>query len=321
MSANRWYLGIDGGQTSTVALIADQTGAVVGVGHSGPCTYGSGQEGREKYKDTLGEAVWDAALAAGVANGTLERVPFEAACLGLSGGAAGKEEPSRETITADRYVFTHDADIALTGALAGEPGVIVIAGTGSIAYGKNMEGKSARAGGWGFLFGDEGGAFDLVRHALRAVLRHEEGWGSATQLRDALLQATGAVNANDLVHRFYTSEFPRPRIASLAPLVDQSARDGDQVARDILHGAAQALALYAAAVRRQLFDDFTLARVSYVGGVFDSHLLLERFRTLVELESSNRVTPPVYGPASGALIEAFRAAGLNVMPSGSSTDL
>jgi len=119
---------------------------------------------------------------------------------------------------------------------------------------------------------------------------------------------------NDLLHRFYTPAYPRARIASYAKLVDEAAREGDAAARDILHAAAQALATLVAAVRRQLFHRGDLERTSYIGGVFGSGILRERFAMLVELESDRPVHPPVHGPAAGALIEAYRLAGLHVQP-------
>jgi len=233
----------------------------------------------------------------------------------LSGGPHDKEALVREMISAEQYRITIDAVIALLGATAGEPGVIAIAGTGSIAYGRNAEGRTARAGGWGYIFGDEGGAFDIVRQAVRASLRKEEGWGQATALREALLEATGASDMNDLLHRFYTPAYPRPKIAAYAAVVDEAARNGDVLAREILHNAAQSLATYAAAVRRQLFHRGELSRTSYIGGVFRSEILRERFGRLVQLESDAPVHPPAMGPAAGALIEAYRLAGLKVLPS------
>ena len=165
------------------------------------------------------------------------------------------------------------------------------------------------------MFGDEGGAFDIVRQAVRAALRKEEGWGHTTTLREALLEATGASDMNDLLHRFYTPAYPRPRIASYAALVDEAARNGDGAAREILQSAAQSLATYVAAVRRQLFHRGELARTSYIGGVFRSEFVRERFATLVQLESDAPVHPPAMGPAAGALIEAYRLAGTKVLPS------
>ena len=137
---------------------------------------------------------------------------------------------------------------------AANPGVVTIAGTGSIAFGRNAAGETARAGGWGFLFGDEGSGFDIARQALRAALRFEEGWGPQTSLRRALLDFAGAADANELMHRLYTREWPKPRVAALAKLVETEALAGDAVARDILLNAAQQLATLAVSVRRRLFQ-------------------------------------------------------------------
>ena len=207
-------------------------------------------------------------------------------------------------------IVTHDGLIALSGATAGAPGIIVIAGTGSFAFGRNAAGETRRAGGWGYIFGDEGGGFDTTRQALRAALRFEEGWGPPTALHRVLLNATGAEDANDLLHRFYTTDFPRPKIAALSKLVDEAAAAGDRVARDILHSQAQQLASFAAAIRGQIFKPGESAVVAYIGGVYNSIALRERFRVLVELEDGNAVAAPRYGPATGALIEAYRAAGI-----------
>jgi len=304
---SRYFLGVDGGQSATVAAIGDESGRFLGGGAGGPCNHVKAPGGRQKFIAAIRASVGTACRAAGLDPDAIE---FEAACLGFSGGPEDKREILEGMIRARHLVVTTDALIALTGATAGAPGVITIAGTGSIAYGRNGAGDTARAGGWGFIFGDEGGAFDIVRQALRAALRFEEGWGPPTALREALLAVTRAASANELMHRFYTRGYPRSRIAGYAKLVDQVAREGDPVAVEILHGAAQQLATLAAAVRRQLFQAGEPAAVSYIGGVFESAILLERFRALVELEEGNRCSPPRYGPEAGALLEAYRAAGL-----------
>ena len=287
----RLFLGVDGGQSGTVAMVGDETGRVIGVGHGPAFRYDGALE--EALKATGGFGVG-----------------FQAACFGLSGGTTGREAVIRELVRAERYVFSHDAAIALSGALDGKPGVIVIAGTGSIAFGRNAEGREARAGGWGYIFGDEGGAFDLVRQALRAALRQEEGWGSPTVLREMLLAETGSKSANELMHRFYGPEYPRERIAELAPVIDRAAAAGDAVAQDLFKSAAQALAGLAGMVRRQIFLAEEPVPVSYSGGVFHSEVLLARFRMLVELDESNSCVAPLHCPAAGALIEAYRAGGV-----------
>ena len=213
-------------------------------------------------------------------------------------------------------MLSHDALVALVGACAGEPGIITIGGTGSIAFGRDGHGTTARAGGWGYIFGDDGGAFDIVRQALRAALKAEEGWGPETAIRDLLLEETGAPSANALMHSFYTTEYPRSRVATYSKLVDRAAHDGDAIAIAVLENAAAALAGIAAAVRGQLFAPGERARSSYVGGVFRSAILRTKFRALIESEAGNVFGAPVYGPAAGALIEAYRRGGRNTIPTG-----
>ena len=295
----QYFLGVDGGQSSTTALIADEAGRVVGTGLGGPCN----QAGA--IQSSLHAACEEAGLNPASAR-------FASACLGLSGGTAGKESILAEMVSSDRTLVTDDAHIALTGATAGLPGVVVIAGTGSIAFGRNSAGRTARAGGWGYLFGDEGGSFWIARQALRAALRWEEGWGAPTSLRARFLDATGTRSINDLMHRCYTAEFPRPRVASLAVLVNDAAERDDPSALEILDSAARELALLAVAVRAQLFQAEDPTLVTYVGGVFRSRILLGRFRAWTEPEAAVRVAQPVYGPAIGALLEAYRAAGLAI---------
>jgi N-acetylglucosamine kinase-like BadF-type ATPase len=295
------FLGVDGGQSGTTALVGDESGRVLAIGRAGPCNHVGAAEGRARFLSALGASL----DSTGFRNSH-----FESACLGFSGGPDDKAALAREIVNAAKYSITHDALIALAGATGGSPGVVMIAGTGSIAFGRNAEGREARAGGWGYVFGDEGGAFDLTRQALRAVLRESEGWGPPTALRRALFESTGASGANDLLHRFYTDEYPRARVASFAKLVDEAALNGDAVAGDLIKAAAQSLASLATAVRAQLFAPDEIVRISHVGGVFRSRILLERFQLLMELDEANRVAPPEYGPAAGALLEAYRIAGI-----------
>jgi N-acetylglucosamine kinase-like BadF-type ATPase len=299
-----YFLGVDGGQSSTTAVIGDETGRVLGRGEAGPCNHVESEAGREKLLAAISESVSAAARAAGLS----EPLEFAAACFGMSGGPADKRELIASLIRCRHLEVTDDARIALIGATGGEPGIIVIAGTGSIALGRNREGRIARAGGWGYIFGDEGGGFDIVRQALRAALRHEEGWGPPTALRQRLLTAIGANSANELLHWFYTRDYPRDRIAAYAPLVDQVAAEGDAVARSVLQGAAQQLAALVSSVRAQLFAPGTPVYVATIGGVFTSQAVAGWFRTLVELEPGSTVGPPRHEPAYGALLAAIGTA-------------
>jgi len=305
-----FFLGVDGGQSSTTALIGDESGHLVGAGRGGPCNHVSSDQARARFLDTVGSCIRSACRQADI------EPRFDSAVLGFSGGPADKESLVHELIETRHVLVSHDALTALVGACGGEPGIVTIAGTGSIAFGRNAKGATARAGGWGYIFGDEGGAFDIVRQALRAALRQDEGWGAETSLRDALLEETGAKDADDLMHHFYSPDYPRSRVATLSKIVDREAIEGDAVAEQVLRDAAAHLAEIAIAVRRQLFHPGERARVSYAGGVFRSQLLCATYRELVEREPGNDFTPPRYSPAAGALIEAYRQAGRLVLPVG-----
>jgi N-acetylglucosamine kinase-like BadF-type ATPase len=301
-----YFLGVDGGQSGTTALIGDESGRVLGTGEAGPCNHADAEEGRAKLERAVTASVAAACSQAGL---DAAAIRFEAACFGMSGGPEDKEAILGSILRVGRLTVTNDAVIALAGATETGQGIITIAGTGSIAFGRNGGGRSARAGGWGYVFGDEGGAFDIVRQALRAALRMEEGWGAQTALRAVILEATGSGNANEALHRMYTADWPRDRAATLAPLVDAAAAAGDAVAIEILANAAAQLAMLAASVRTQLWKPGDAVEVAYIGGVFHSLIVLERFRMLVELVDGICIAPR-RTPAEGALHEAYRSAGI-----------
>ncbi len=298
----RLFLGVDGGQSSTTAVIGDETGRILGAGKGGPCNHAAASEGRAKLQRAVRESVSAACAQAGL---DIASVHFDAACVGMSGGPDDKRAILAELLHADRWIVTTDAEIALSGAVEGGQGIIVIAGTGSMALGRRA-GPLVRAGGWGYIFGDEGSAFDIVRQVLRAAVRMEEGWGPPTALRQVLLETAGSPDSNDLLHRFYTPDWPRARVASLAPLVDTVAGAADPVALEILNSAAHHLATFAGSVRAQLWKEGEPVEVAYSGGVFRSPRILERFRLLVELESGTRCVAPKHSPAEGALFSAIR---------------
>ncbi|MCB9385674.1 MAG: ATPase, partial [Bryobacterales bacterium] len=283
------YLGVDGGQSATKVAIGDETGRILGRGVAGPCNHVGADKGREKLEGAIrasvGEALQDAGLPA-------QAFAFRAACCGMSGGPADKQAILAELLNAEHLEVTTDAHIALWGGTAGEPGVVVIAGTGSIALAENAAGETARAGGWGYIFGDEGGAFDLVRQALRAALKAEEGWGPETRLLRKLLDACGAPDANALLHWFYTADWPRSRVAALAPLVNEAAEEGDPEAQRLLADAGSTLAGLALAVQLQLFPAPQAPPVAMAGGLFHSPGLREGFRKVCGERARDPRHPP-----------------------------
>lgn len=302
------FIGVDGGQSSTTALIADSSGRVLGRGADGPCNHvKSAAEGVEKFRRVIGGCVRMALAEAG-----LERVTFRAACLGFSGGPADKQALLREMFPDTELLVTTDAAIALAGACGGGPGIITIAGTGHISMGRGADGKLARAGGWGYIFGDEGGGFWIACQAVRAAMKVHETWGLRTSLHERLLEASGFTDANAMMHAFYTAEWPRKRVAALSRIVDEEAEHGDAEARDILERGASELIRISAIVRGNLFAPAETARLSPIGSVWKSRILRESFVAQWGAANPYNVfAPPAMGPAAGALLEAFRIAGLS----------
>jgi N-acetylmuramic acid 6-phosphate etherase len=244
-------LGIDGGGTGTVALLAEATsGAVLGRGEAGPSNLQA--VGAAAALGALEDAVSRAFAAAG-----LERRPARAACLGLA-GAGRPEDQAVIRSWAERVGLARAALVTSDTALllaAGTPdgwGVALVAGTGSMALARTAAGATARAGGWGYLLGDESSGYALALAGLQAVVRADDGRGAATRLTECLLQELGLVRPADLVRAVYQDGRDRAALAALAPAVLRAADEGDAVAEGIVNGAAGELAETAVAAARKL---------------------------------------------------------------------
>lgn len=295
---DKLYLGVDGGQSSTKALIGNARGEVLGRGLGGPCNHARLGEGRAKLAAALSEAVGQALEPLGL---TLAEARFHRICIGMSGGPDDKREIIHSLIQADSYDVTTDAHIALYGALEGGVGAVVISGTGSIALSRDGQGRIWRAGGWGYVFGDEGSAFDIARLSLRAALAAEEGWGPSTALRPALLAATRSDNANQLLHRWYAGEFSRDQTAGWSRLAEEAAAQEDTVAQSILESAGSRLAQLAATAAKMASLPAGDAEICPIGGVFANKSVLQSFCLGLDGLWGVRPTPAVASPADGAL--------------------
>ncbi len=262
-AAEELYLGIDGGGTHTVALLGGRGGAVLGRGTAGPSNRQA--VGTERAMAALDEAVSAAFAAAG-----RERGPVASACLGLAGADRPEDQAvirewAERVRLAGRVEVTSDPAILLAAGTPGGWGLVLIAGTGSIAFGRAADGRRARAGGWGHLLGDEGSAYALVMAALRAVARAADGRGPATVLTERLLARLGVSQPQGLIAAIYRGGRDRADLAALAPLVVEAA-EADAVAARIVEEEAQELAQAGAAVARQLGWDGPVP-VALAGGL------------------------------------------------------
>lgn len=303
------FLGVDGGASFTRAVIGDDSGCIVAHGEGGPSNHVAAAQGRERLLGALLESAGAACQRLGF---SLADIEFEAAFLGFTGGEGGKRPVVEELIRANLMALSDDSVTALAGALGGQPGIITVAGTGSITFGRNAQGQTARAGGWGYVFGDEGSAYDLTRQALRAALKFEEGWGPRTMLHEMLRSAVGLDDIRLVQRKLYTAEYTRDRVAALAPLVEEAARRHDPVAREVLETAARQLAAITEVVRARLFAPQETVTIAHVGGVFRCESVLSEFVRLLKAAGKNHVIAPLHQPAVGALIEAYRLAGKEV---------
>lgn len=300
-------LGIDGGGTKTICLVADGQGRLLGQGRGGPSNYL--KEGLYVAKSSLRQAIQEALRSA-----TVEPDRVKAVCAGLAGMDRAEDRTVmrrvfRDLVPRARLFLVNDAYIALAGATEGRSGVIVISGTGSIALGVNRRGEQARAGGWGYLIGDEGSAFDIARRGLVAAFRDHDGRGPRTSLTERFIREFYLTRIDDLIPLFYT-EYVRPsRIAGLFPLVLECAEEGDEVAVSIVERAAGSLFQAAQAVIERLRMGGEGFPVALSGGVLHhGRRLRARFEELLAGDFPKaRVVEPRLPAERGALLVAQAA--------------
>ncbi len=293
-------VGIDAGGTKTRAFAVDRAGEVVGRGAGGGGNLISSPDPQGSVGAALAEA--------------LGGRDADAIVLSAAGGdrkadrERGREMLARVAPAGARLLVTHDAIAAL---YAGNPagcGVVLIAGTGSIAYGRNEEGDEDRAGGWGHLIGDEGSAVWCGLEALRAIAHAVDGRGMPTRLVDLLFQELGVGEFADVLPQLYGRPHPAPAISAATRALAVASADGDAVANGILQRGATALARAAAVVAMTL--GLPGGPVYLAGGAFESLQLLQRLVRLELLGALPRATVELTReePAMGAARMAMELA-------------
>jgi N-acetylglucosamine kinase-like BadF-type ATPase len=298
-------LGIDAGGTKTVALLADRRGQIVGEGR------GSGANLQTEGELQVEKILHDVIVQA-MGN---RRSPPDAVCLGMAGvdresdGRVIRGIMSRLGFQQNALIV-NDALIALVAGAGASPGVVVISGTGSIAYGVSHRGYAARAGGWGPTLGDEGSGYWIGRRALEAVVRDADGRGPNTALTDRVLEYFSLARPELLISEIYHQPHGRRAIASLAPLVDRARGDGDLVASEIMIDAADELAKAASSVITRLEMRGEQFPILLAGGMLkrSTWLVAEIERRMAEVAPRSSVVPLTHEPVTGAVRLAVAAA-------------
>lgn len=305
-------LGIDAGGSKTVALLAGLDGRVVKEGRAGGANLRT--HGELVVEKTLHEVIDQ------VLDRNTDRPA--AVCLGIAGvdrvdDAATIRGVMRRLGFREHTLIVNDALIALV-AGAGEPvGLVIVAGTGSIAYGVNAAGQAARSGGWGPVLADEGSGYWIGRRALVAVMRHADGRGPRTSLTPMVFERLNVSRADEIVSEIYEGAERRQLVATLGSLVAEAQAGGDAVAAEILGDAAAELVLAAASVITRLEMRGHVFQTFLSGGMFRSlpWLTAEVTSRLREVAPRTAVSLLTAEPASGAVTLArAEAAGTARVP-------
>jgi N-acetylglucosamine kinase len=222
-------------------------------------------------------------------------------------------EVLREARLAKEIVVESDALGALTGAFAGEPGIIVSAGTGAFAYARTHAGEIVRVGGWGYLLGDEGSGYHLAKSALNAALQDWDGRGERTALRAVFEKHFGVQSIELIITQIYDPAFDRGRVAALAPLVFAAAEQGDLVAKLLAAQTGFELGKLARAAV-QKFEAGVHVPVALLGKIFSrAEMLLPSFwKALQEEQGRLQIVAPRFEPVIGAALLAVQSTGLSL---------
>jgi len=304
----RVFTGIEGGASRTVCVIGDETGRLLGVGYGGPSNYLT--VSMEAVKKSLREAVDSALKVCGVFRS------LEVAYVGLAGVGLLHEPPVlenavREATGSGKAFINNDGYVAMYGAFAGGPGMILVSGTGSIAMGHDAHGKLARVGGWGHILGDEGSGFHLSLEGVRAVTRVHDGLLPPSELTEKALSFFGIERAEELVRVFYLDGVGKKRLAAFSKEVLDAAEMGDRVAVEIVASECKALKQMVRVLRAKLSLD--RPKLALFGGVFEgSQWFMKRF--IEELGDEAEVVEPLFSPVAGAFMLALTSFSIELTP-------
>lgn len=308
---SRHFIGVDGGGSKTSAIVVDESMRPLGQAVSGPSNH---------LRVGIDEAARnvETAIRAAIAASPVELDAVEYTYCGI----AGSDHPMHRerVIESLRYLFPRnnftvdsDARVALTAGIGFDAGIVVIAGTGSVAFGRNEALVEARAGGWGPTLGDEGSGYSIARRGLSAVVRSHDGRGPETLITDLLCTHYGMCDPVDLPYFVYAPTTHADDIALYCRIVFEAAQQGDAVALEIVNREGSELGVMATAVARKLGMTDAPFPIAWVGGAFQAGALLLDPMTAVLSEhvpyaslSAARETP-VMGAARMAVRGAISA--------------
>ncbi|MCL6454700.1 MAG: hypothetical protein K6T78_13930 [Alicyclobacillus sp.] len=314
-------LGVDGGGTGSRAIVADMTGNIHTVQTGPACNY-QNSDPRQTQK------VLSNLLHRTIENLSVSSVSVVAAVFGLAGLDTSSDARVLEQIVRSALQVNHmdalgvqvenDGVVTLYGAVGSGPGVMILSGTGSIAWGVAPGQQPVRSGGWGHRLGDEGSGYDIGRAALMALMRAYDGRGPETNMRDHLLPVLGFHREEELAEWAYSEQYSVSSVAKLAPIVLSLADRGNPAATFITKRAAEDLANLGMSVVRHMGLQNDL-RIAFSGGILENHPLLRRLvadqlsQRLAAQSIRSRMTVEAFPSALGSTACALRSCGADIL--------
>ena len=300
----KYFLGFDGGGTHLRGCLIDANGDVHAVASHPPASF---PKLKEKIGGPVSALTDELQTRAGLSGAPISAAGFCSTGVGRPADRKIVEHALHEKKIAQKIVAESDALAALTGAFGGGAGIIVIAGTGVICFGRAPSGEIIRVGGWGYLLGDEGSGFSVAQAALIAALKDWDGRGSATALRAIFEKHFNVASIELIISQIYSPDFDRGKFAELAPLVFAAADNGDVVAQEIIKNTGRGHGrLIRAALQRGSWP--TPVPLALIGNLFRRRDVLLPGLWEIVPEKDFALIVPRFEPVVGAALLAMIAA-------------
>jgi N-acetylglucosamine kinase-like BadF-type ATPase len=299
-----WVIGIDGGGSKTIGCAVDGNGKLLATIEKGPSNHHL--IGLERFRILMQELLTEFEERYGLKEEELEFVSM---------GLAGVDRPIDKILISKvlddvglegKYMVSNDAEIALAAGVGKLEGIVLISGTGSIAYGVNKEGQSFRAGGWGHLVSDEGSGYYIAKEALARGIKAHEQLEQPSVLLENVLAYLKLRDLDELIGFIYEPKRTKGEIAALTTVVCDAAQQGDQVAINILEDAGDQLGCLVESVLKRGFQPQDEVKVTLNGSILQ-RIPLVRQRVSERLANKATVVYSEAKPVEGAIHLALKA--------------
>lgn len=308
----KYFIGVDGGGTKTEVVLITRSGNIIARIKGGSTNFQA--LGGAKLKQEIMSLFEKLLKKTNLLDSKVVHIYLGLAGAGRKSDQKTIKELFHDTEYKNKISIDSDAIIALAGAFSNRPGIILIAGTGAICFGKNIKGDIVRSGGWGYLLGDEGSGYYIGREAIMAALKDFDGRGDTTALKKILIAKYNLESIDQIIPLIYQNKLDRVEIANIAPIVFEEAKKDDAICRQIIKQAGKELGRLGKAVAIRLGFSDDKIKIALIGSIFNQQEMLinEICKELFEISWNIELTEPEFEPALGACILAMEKSGTQV---------